>query len=38
MCETRDVGIKWPQWRTLMFSHEIIATTVAVHATTVSTN
>ena len=19
MCETRDVGIKWPQWHTLMF-------------------
>ena len=19
MCETRDLGIKWPQWHTLMF-------------------
>ena len=23
MCETRDLGTKWPQWRALMFSHEI---------------
>ena len=23
MCETRDLGTKWPQWHTLMFSHEI---------------
>ena len=23
MCETRDLGIKRPQWRTLMFSDEI---------------
>ena len=23
-CETRDLGIKWPYWRTLVFSTEII--------------
>ena len=23
MCETRDLGIRWPQWHTLMFSDEI---------------
>ena len=23
MCETRDLGTKWPQWHTLMFSDEI---------------
>ena len=23
MCETRDLGIKWPYWHTLMFSQEI---------------
>ena len=23
MCETRDLGFKWPQWHTLMFSDEI---------------
>ena len=23
MCETRDLGIKWPHWHTLMFSDEI---------------
>ena len=23
MCETRDLGIKWPHWHTLVFSSEI---------------
>ena len=23
MCETRDLGIKWPRWHTLMVSDEI---------------
>ena len=23
MCETRNLGIRWPQWHTLMFSDEI---------------
>ena len=23
MCKIRDLGIKWPQWHTLMFSQEI---------------
>ena len=23
MCETRDLGIKWPYWHTLLFSSEI---------------
>ena len=23
MCETRDLGIRWPQWHTLMFSDEL---------------
>ena len=23
MCETRDLGIKWPYWHTLVFSDEI---------------
>ena len=23
MCATRDLGIRWPQWHTLMFSDEI---------------
>ena len=23
MCETCDLGIRWPQWHTLMFSDEI---------------
>ena len=23
MCETRDPGVKWPQWHTLVFSDEI---------------
>ena len=23
MCETRDLGIRWPQWHTLIFSDEI---------------
>ena len=23
MCETRDLGVRWPQWHTLMFSDEI---------------
>ena len=23
MCETRDLGIKWPYWHTLVFSEEI---------------
>ena len=23
MCETRDLGIRWAQWHTLMFSDEI---------------
>ena len=23
MCETRDMGIKWPHWHTLMFSDEV---------------
>ena len=23
MCETRDLGTKWPQWHTLMFGDEI---------------
>ena len=22
MCETRDLGIKWPHWHTLMFSND----------------
>ena len=22
MCETRDLGIKWPYWHTLVFSDE----------------
>ena len=22
MCETRDLGIKWPYWHTLVFSNE----------------
>ena len=23
MCETRDQGIKWPQWHTLMFEQQV---------------
>ena len=23
MCEARDLGIKWPQWRTLTFERQI---------------
>ena len=23
MCETRDLGFRWPHWHTLMFSDEI---------------
>ena len=23
MCETRDLGIRWPQWHTLMFSDDL---------------
>ena len=23
MCETRDLGVKWPFWHTLVFSNEI---------------
>ena len=23
MCETRDLGIKWPQWRTLLFEGQV---------------
>ena len=23
MCETRDLGIKWPYWHTLVFSNEM---------------
>ena len=23
MCETRDLGIKWPCWHTLVFSDEV---------------
>ena len=23
MCETRDLGMRWPQWHTLVFSNEI---------------
>ena len=23
MCETRDLGIKWPQWRTLPFEGQV---------------
>ena len=23
MCETRDLGIKWPQWHTLLFEGQV---------------
>ena len=23
MCEARDLGIRWPQWHTLIFSDEV---------------
>ena len=23
MCETRDLGIKWSQWHTLMFEEQV---------------
>ena len=23
MCETRDLGIKWPQWHTLIFEGQV---------------
>ena len=27
MCETRDLGIKWPYWHTLIFGNKIIIDT-----------
>ena len=24
MCENRDLGIKWPQWHTLLFEGQVV--------------